>query len=196
MNAKQKIVAIHPPVNNTTNSTDGATLTTKASEPHGISTGALAGIAIAAVVIIAIIAILTVYFILLKPRRQRKVAQAAAREAEATANATPKPVDPDTPLKAELDVQSPINEMAGHEPEPVPEADGNVLHEMAGERKDGFTEADGDTSHFHEMPANEEVATEMTGLSGPSELEANERRRRVQLYDPPYTPTSKTPVTK
>lgn len=195
MNAKQQIVAIHPPVNSTTNSTDGVTPTTNASESHGISTGAIAGIAITAVVIIAVITLATLYFVVLKPRRHRKASEAAAREVEA-ANATPKPIDPDTTLKAELDVDSPINEIAGHEPEPMPEADGTVLHELAGERKDGFMEADGDTSQIHEMPANEEVATEIMGLGDPSELEANEKRRRVQLYDPPYSPNSKAPLSK
>jgi flagellar biosynthesis/type III secretory pathway M-ring protein FliF/YscJ len=182
-------------VNSTTNSSDGASPTTKASDSHGISTGTIAGIAIAAVVILAVIVLITIYFIVLKSRRQRMAAEAAAREAEASAIATSKAIDPDIPLKAELDVQSPINEMAGHEPEPMPEADGTVLHEMAGERKDGFTEADGDTSQIHEMLVNEEVATEMMGLSDPSELEANERRR-VQLFDPPYMPTLKIKETK
>lgn len=86
--------------------------------------------------------------------------------------------------------------MAGRDPVPPSEADGTILHELAGERKDGFAEADGDASQVYEMPANEEIATEIMGLSDPSELEAIEKRRRIQLYEPLYTPTERNPVTK
>jgi hypothetical protein len=185
-NAQQDIKTILPPSNSSSNSITPA----ESQKSHGLGAGAIAGIAIAAVLILLGATLLFIYFKILKPRRAKKAAELEASAAPEETEVQPDEIDP--MFKPELEGQG-KTELEGQGTKgnqgEVHETDGTAKHEMYSAEQVMEMEANRSGQIF-ELPAKEEVASELMGLGNSSELEDNERRR-VQLHDSPWSQEEK-----
>ncbi|MAD83081.1 MAG: hypothetical protein CL912_08955 [Deltaproteobacteria bacterium] len=134
----QNIVTIFPPSDSTDN---------PETKPSGLPVGAIAGIAAGGGVLLIVLAVV-LYFCSWKPRRRkRKTAELAANEV-AVQNQQPQEY-----IKPELDA----NEVS------LNQKPGIQIHETEGSGVFAPVEIGDNPDIVHEMPAREEVASEMTG---------------------------------
>ncbi|TVY15280.1 Candidapepsin-8 [Lachnellula arida] len=187
-NAQQNIKTILPPSKSVSNSSSNSTAPVEPQKSHALGAGAIAGVAIAAVLILLGAALLLTYCKVLKPRRAKK-AGAATEEEETPAfpSTDANPDDADPIMETELNGQG-LTELGDQDAKVrVYETDGTVKYEMDSPEKRAEMEANVSGQVF-EMPALEEVASELMGAGNSAELENNEKKKRVQLKDTPWSP--------
>ncbi|TVY38218.1 Candidapepsin [Lachnellula subtilissima] len=199
-NSQQDIKAILPPSKSSSNSSSSSTAPLAPQKSHGLGTGAIAGVAIAAVLALLGAALLIIFFKVLKPRRAKK-AHAAPEEEEAPAASVSAEVNSDNAdpsIQTELNGQR-LTELGDQEAKArAHETDGVVKYEMYSPEERAEMEAKVGEQVF-EMPAREEVASELMGAGNAAELgnneekkrvelENNEKKKRVELKDAPWSP--------
>lgn len=182
--------------NSSSNSTN-STASVKPQKSHGLGAGAIAGVAIAAVLVLIGAALLLVYFTVLKPRRAEKAKAKAEAEAEAAieeeappafTSTEASPDDADTIMETELNGQG-LTELGDHDVKVrAHETDGTEKYEMYSPEKMAAEMEAKVSGQIFEMPALEEVASELMGAGSSAELENNERKKRVELQDTPWSP--------
>ncbi|TVY48456.1 Candidapepsin-8 [Lachnellula cervina] len=199
-NAPQNIKTILPPSKSVSNGSSNSTNSTASVKPqksHGLGAGAIAGVAIAAVLVLIGAALLLVYFTVLKPRRAEKAKAKAEAEAEAAieeeappafTSTEASPDDADTIMETELNGQG-LTELGDHDVKVrAHETDGTEKYEMYSPEKMAAEMEAKVSGQIFEMPALEEVASELMGAGSSAELENNERKKRVELQDTPWSP--------
>ncbi|TVY32123.1 Candidapepsin [Lachnellula occidentalis] len=176
-NAQQDIKTILPPSKSSSNSSSSSTAPSEPQKSHGLGAGAIAGIAIAAVCILLGAALLWIYFKVIKPRRAKKAAAATEEEeAPAPASTEANPDDADPVIKSELNGQG-LTELGDQD------AKWECMRQMAVRNMRCTVLRSG-----RRWRQREEVASELMGVDNSAELENNERRKRVELKDTPWSP--------
>ncbi len=163
-NAKQSVIPIYPPapLTSLTPSTPIPTSNPPSSSSSSPSTGAIAGI-VTGVVLFLLLALLTLYILVLKPRRTRKKAAAASLAHP------PDDKNDIMILKPELDAQ----DVGAHEME------GEHCAEADGGSSGMVLEMEGKAETVFELPAREEVAVEVgDGKGEAAELQGGSVRRK------------------
>ena len=136
----QNIVTISPPSNSIDN---------PEAEPSGLPVGAIAGIAAGGGVLLIVLAVF-LYFCWWRPRqRKRKTAELAANEVAVHNQQHQEYIKPELDTNEVISSQKP----------------GIQIHETEGSRVFAPVEIGDNPDIVHEMPAREEVASEMTGTS-------------------------------